>query len=267
MKTNKLFFACASVVVLMLPASAQKSTPSVELERLTWPEIRHAIQDEGKTTVLLYSGGTEQRGPQGVTAKHTLAAQYVGRRIAEKLGDALLAPVLPYSVDRADSKLPGTIGLSGSAYATVIEELAEQLIANGFKNVVLLSDNGGGQRELESVALKLDAKWAPQGVRVVHAPDVYRKAGTDANAWLKESNLPPGNHAGIKDTSELLFLGEGNVRKELLPTAITDENRTNGISGDARKSTPEIGKHILDLKVEVGVAQIRQLLSAKPASQ
>jgi creatinine amidohydrolase/Fe(II)-dependent formamide hydrolase-like protein len=262
----KTLLIALAVALAALPTLAQKPGTSVEIELLTWPEIQNAIQKEGKTTVLLYSGGTEQRGPQGVTNKHTVTAHYVGRQIAQRLGNALLAPVLPYSVDRPDPKLPGTIGVSGPLYAALIEELAEQLIDNGFKNVVLLSDNGGGQRELGEVAKKLDEKWSGKGVRVVHAPDVYRKAGADSNAWLTANNLPVGSHAGIKDTSELLFLGadRGYVRTELLPTAVSDAARSNGISGDARKSSAEIGKKVIDIKIEVGVAQIRTLLAAKP---
>ena len=39
----------------------------------------------------------------------------------------------------------------------------------------------------------------------------------------------------------------------------------NGISGDARRSTPEIGKRVTDLKVNLASAQIRQWLG--PAGQ
>ena len=34
----------------------------------------------------------------------------------------------------------------------------------------------------------------------------------------------------------------------------------NGISGDGRRSTPELGKKIFDMKIEYAVRQIKQLL-------
>jgi creatinine amidohydrolase/Fe(II)-dependent formamide hydrolase-like protein len=37
----------------------------------------------------------------------------------------------------------------------------------------------------------------------------------------------------------------------------------NGISGDARRSSPEIGKRVSDMKVDYAVAQIRRLLQGK----
>jgi creatinine amidohydrolase/Fe(II)-dependent formamide hydrolase-like protein len=34
----------------------------------------------------------------------------------------------------------------------------------------------------------------------------------------------------------------------------------NGISGDGRRSTPELGKKIFDMKIDYAVRQIKQLL-------
>jgi creatinine amidohydrolase/Fe(II)-dependent formamide hydrolase-like protein len=252
----------------------------VDIELLTWPEIYQAIHERGKTTVLLFNGGTEQRGPQGVTGAHNFIAQATADQIARKLGNALVAPVIPYSINRANADLPGTIGISSKTFADINEEVAEQLIGNGFKNVVLLGDHGGGQKELKEVAAKLDAKWAPQGVRVVYSDGPYTQANQEFFAWLDKNGYPPSEHAGIPDTSELLYL-EGNqrwIRKELLPTALGDPPRkpgeprdpnakriNNGISGDARRSSYALGKRFIDLKVADGVAQIQELLKEPPA--
>jgi creatinine amidohydrolase len=248
--------------------SVRAQTKTLDFELMTWPELKHAITEEGKTTVLVFNGGTEQRGPQGVSGAHTFVAQSLGREIALKLGNAIVAPVLPYSVNNASAALPGTIGLTGPIFASVNEQVAEQLIVNGFKNVVLMGDHGGGQRELAEVAKKLDAKYAGKGIRVVYCSDVYSKAGTKFNQWLTDHNLPVGSHASIKDTSELWYLGgdKGWIRKDQIANAVGDSGHKNGISGDARKSSPEIGKVVSDFKVENAVAQIRQLLSAPSAA-
>lgn len=253
--------------------TAQK--PVVEFEMMTWAEVKKAIHEEGKTTVLVYNGGTEQRGPQNVNGGHNLMAAQTVRAIALKLGSALTAPVLPFSVNEASADLPGTIGLTGPLFAAINEQVAEQLIKSGFKNVVLMGDHGGGQKELGEVARKLDAKYAPQGIRVVFADEMYEKAQGDYEKWLAENKYPSGGHASVMDTSEMLYLGgdKGWVRKELLPTAVGDPVRrrgetpdpnakrvNNGITGDARPSTPELGKRIFDMKVDYAVRQIKQLL-------
>jgi creatinine amidohydrolase len=253
--------------------TAQK--PVVEFEMMTWAEVKKAIHEEGKTTVLVYNGGTEQRGPQNVNGGHNFMAQATVRAIALKLGNAITAPVLPFSVNEASADLPGTIGLTGPLFAAINEQVAEQLIKSGFKNVVLMGDHGGGQKELGEVARKLDAKYSSQGIRVVFADEMYEKAQGDYEKWLAENKYPSGGHASVMDTSEMLYLGgdKGWVRKELLPTAVGDPVRrrgetpdpnakrvNNGITGDARPSTPELGKRIFDMKVDYAVRQIKQLL-------
>jgi creatinine amidohydrolase/Fe(II)-dependent formamide hydrolase-like protein len=251
-------------------ATVCAQTKSLDFELLTWPELKQAIAN-GKTTALIFNGGVEQRGPQGVSGAHNFVAHALALEIAEKLGNAIVAPTIPFSVNNgASTDLPGTIGISASLFASLNEEEAEQLIRNGFRNVVLMGDHGGGQKELAAVATKLDAKHSAQGVRVVYCSDVYVKAGADFDQWLKAHDLPVGSHASIKDTSELWYLGgdKGWIRQDQIATAVSDASHKNGISGDARKSSPEIGKVISDMKVNCAVAQIRQLLgSATVAAQ
>ena len=238
----------------------------VDLEMMTWPELKKAMEG-GKTTALVYNGGTETRGPQCVNGGHTLMGHATVLAIAEKLGNAIAAPVLPFSPNNANPNLPGTIGLTGPIFAAINEQVAEQLIKNGFKNVVLMGDHGGGQNELRDVAKKLNEKYAPQGIHVVWCDEVYAKANGDFDKYLTAHNLPVSTHAGIPDTSEMLYLGwdKGWVRKELIATAVGDQAHPNGIRGDARPSTVELGKMAFDMKVEEGVAQIRKLLAPAPA--
>src|ERR1700719_4731614 len=100
----------------------------VDFEMMTWPEVKKAILEQGKTTALIYNGGTEQRGPQNVNGGHTLMAKATVIAIAEKLGNAIAAPVLPFSPNRASAELPGTIGLSNELFADLNEQIGEQLI-------------------------------------------------------------------------------------------------------------------------------------------
>jgi len=256
--------------------AASTRTPNVEFEMMTWPEVKKAMAD-GKTTALVYNGGTEQRGPQNVNGGHTLLGREQVRDIALKLGNAIAAPVLPFSPNRASADLPGTIGLTNEIFEAINEQIAEELITTGFKNVVLMGDHGGGQAQLKAVAAKLDAKYAGKGIRVVFCDEVYGKANDDFNTWLQKEGYPASAHAGIPDTSEMLFLGgdKGWVRKELVKDALGDPlpapgtrpaagapRINNGISGDGRKSTPELGKKLFDMKSDYAVKQIQQLLRA-----
>jgi creatinine amidohydrolase len=266
------------------------SEPLVEFEMMTWPEVKQALES-GKTTALIYTGGTEQRGPQNVNGGHNLMARETVKAIAVKLGNAIAMPVLPYTPNDASAALPGTIGLTPELLAAVLERITEQSIKTGFKNVVLMGDHGGGQPDVyAAVAKKLDEKYSPQGIRVVYCDEVYRKRQEDFDKWLAENGYPRSSHAGIPDTSEMLYLGgdKGWVRKDLIKTAVGDPapepgqrgrgrgqpadpnappRINNGITGDARRSSADLGKREFDMKIDYAVRQINQLLAAKSTQQ
>src|SRR3954469_3684481 len=260
------------------PARAQQAagpTSEVEFEMMTWPEVKAAIA-AGKTTALIYTGGTEQRGPQNVNGGHNLMAHETVKAIAIKLGNAIALPVLPYTPNSASAQLPGTIGLTPEILGLVLERISEEAIKTGFKNVVLMQDHGGGTNVYGEVAKKLDAKYAPQGVHVYFCDEVYAKAQGDFDKWLKDNGYPSSSHAGIPDTSEMWYLGgEEWTRSALIKTAVGDTlprgaardpnapRVNNGISGDARRSTKELGKKAFEQKVDYAVRQIQTFIPPK----
>jgi len=275
LRKSSLCILAALAATWSVAAYAQPKPSSVDLEMMTWPELKAAI-DHGRTTALIYNGGTETRGPQNVNGGHTLMAHATVVAIAEKLGNAIAAPVLPFSPNNASAALPGTIGLTAPLFAAINEQVAEQLIKNGFKTVVLMGDHGGGQKELEDTAKKLDEKYASQGIHAYFCGDVYAKANGDFDKYLVAHNLPVSTHAGIPDTSEMMYLGtdKGWTRPAEIPNALGDmpakpgEKRdpnakriNNGIRGDARQSTVALGKMAFDMKVDAAVKQIRQFQS------
>src|SRR5260370_9098133 len=164
---------CVLVIWSAAAYGQTKRHPSlVDFEMMNWPEVKQAIE-QGKTTAVIYNGGTEQRGPQNVNGGHTLMGHATVIAIAEKLGDAIAAPVMPFSVNNANPDIPGTIGLTGPVFAAVNEQVAEQLIKNGFKAVVLMGDHGGGQTELGEVAKKVAHKYSTQAIRTIVCHEVY----------------------------------------------------------------------------------------------
>jgi creatinine amidohydrolase len=287
---RRLFATIPVLVLSAATAFAQPSKPAaksdlVEFEMMTWPEVKAALA-AGKTTALFYTGGTEQRGPQNVNGGHTLMGREIVRTIALRLGNAIAMPVLPYTPNNASADLPGTIGLTADILGAILERVSEQAIATGFKNVVIMGDHGGGQPQTYAdVAKKLEAKYAPAGKHVYFCDEVYAKAQADFDKWLQSEGYPTSSHAGIPDTSTMLYLGgdKGWVRKELIATAEGDPvpppgargegrgraqadpnappRKNNGITGDARKSAPLLGKRAFELKIDYAVKQIQGFLA------
>jgi hypothetical protein len=80
----------------ILASTASAQTRSVFIEDLTAYEIRDAMA-VGKTSAIIFAGGTEQNGPHMALAKHNLIARHAAGQIAERLGNALVYPIMPFS--------------------------------------------------------------------------------------------------------------------------------------------------------------------------
>lgn len=282
-------FAFALCVLLLTPifvlAQGTRNEEPVEIELMTHTEIYSAIHQRGKTTVLVYNGGTEQRGPHAVLGGHTFMARATAAAIARKLGNALVAPVLPFSADPAggvNPKMPGSVDLTPELFQKVNEAVVDSMVKNGFKNIVLMGDHGGGQAELSKLAETMEAKYGSQGTHIYFGSDVYEKSQQEFAEWLKSKGLPLSNHAGIPDTSEMLHLQPGREQwirsiykttagdPVLPPGQQPDPNVprvNNGVTGDPRPSTPEIGKMYFEMRVNNAVAQINRLIAARTSSQ
>jgi creatinine amidohydrolase len=257
-------------------AEAAQTTPcphtdQVEFEKMTWVEVKCAIA-AGKTTALIYTGGVEERGPQNANGGHNLVAHATVEAIARKLGNAIYLPVLPYTPNDAES-IPGTIGITNELLGAMLERIAQQAALNGFQNIIIMGDHGGGQPDVyREVAKKLDGQLSG-GARVFYCDQVYRPANDAFDQYLTQHGYPLGLHGYLFDTSELMYLDKGNtwVRRNLVPSAVGDpvvdgkvqfgpHSPQNGILGDARRSTEELGKLAVDTKVDFAVKQIRSLL-------
>src|SRR5438309_9911081 len=245
-------------------ASAQATpclrTDQVEFEKMTWVEVKCAIA-AGKTTALIYTGGVEQRGPQNANGGHNFIAHATVEAIARRLGNAIFLPVLPYTPNDAES-IPGTIGITNELLAAMLERIAQQAFLNGFRNVILMGDHAGGQPEVyEEVANKLNARYG--ALRVFYCDQVYRPANDAFDQYLAQHGYPLSLHGGIPDTSEMIYLDKDNtwVRRDLVSSAVGDpvvdgkaqigpQSPHNGILGDARRSTAELGKRVFDMRVD-----------------
>ena len=273
-----LMLIAGGAATLILAAGSARAAPRaqadlVEFEKMTWVEVKAALA-AGKTTALIYTGGTEQRGPQLANGDHNLVARAQVEAIARELGNAIFLPVLPYTPNDAEA-LPGTIGITNELLAAMLERITEQAILNGFRNVILMGDHAGGQPQVyEEVANKLNARYG--ALRVFYCDQVYRPANDAFDQYLAQHGYPPGLHGYLFDTSEMMYLDKDNtwVRRDLVSSAVGDpvvdgkvqigpQSPYNGIQGDARRSTVELGKRAVDMKVDYAVRQIRSLLPTK----
>jgi creatinine amidohydrolase/Fe(II)-dependent formamide hydrolase-like protein len=180
----------------------------VELELLTTSEAYDKIHNQGKTAVLLITGGTEERGPHNVLGGHTIMSRHRGAEIARRLGNTLLAPVVPMAVAATGvtpaTKQPGGYQIPADVFKGVQLGLIESLSYSGFKDIFVMGDHGGGQAEMKEAAEEMDKKLSSKGVRVYFIGDFYTKTHDDVDMYFYEHKLPIGGHGAVMETSEML---------------------------------------------------------------
>lgn len=245
-------------------AQTPQATP-VFLEDLTWTELKAQIA-AGKTTILVPIGGTEQSGPYMALGKHNVRAKMLAQRIAEKLGNAIVAPVVAYVPEgsinppTAHMRFPGTITVSDEVFEKTLESAARSFKLHGFRDIVFLGDHGGYQADLKASALRLNREWASGSTRAYALSEYYRAAQDDFSQLLKSKGYAQdeiGTHAGLNDTSLMLALDAQLVRTDALPHA-PKPTVEQGVHGDPRRASSELGQPGVDLIVEKSVAAIRK---------
>jgi creatinine amidohydrolase/Fe(II)-dependent formamide hydrolase-like protein len=261
--------ACAAAAFGLWGAQAATALPSVQIEALTSPEVRAAVQ-AGATTLLVPIGGTEQNGPYMVLGKHNVRARVLAGRIARQLGNALVAPVIAYVPEgsihppAAHMRYAGTISIPVATFESLLDATARSFKQHGFRDIVFLGDHGGYQQSLQRVADKLDREWAADPTCRVHAlRSYYEVTQTRYVQALKQKGFTAaeiGTHAGLADTALALAVDPALVRANELGLA---PRAGDGVAGDPRRATAALGQMGVDQIVESSVAAIQAMTRAR----
>ncbi len=237
------------------------------LADLTWVEVEQAIAT-GYDSLLLMLGATEQHGPHLPLATDTIIAQELAQAVAESLGKTLIAPVLPIGTSDEHLDFAGTLSLSKSTLAALINDIGRSAVRHNFRRLIVLTAHGGNYDAIRLGTEQLRQNW----------PNLEVIALTDLGDWLKleqaqgsVSAKEAGWHAGERETSQLLHLHPDMVRmkraeagylgdfKAILPQMMTVGLRpvtSNGVLGDPARATAQQGQRYLAQTVQVLVKAI-----------
>jgi creatinine amidohydrolase/Fe(II)-dependent formamide hydrolase-like protein len=239
---------------------------SVWIEDLTYLEVRDALKD-GRTTALVFAGSTEQNGPYLPGAKHQYAIRLVAEAIARKLGNALIAPVIPIEAGNPENPrlMWGSLYLSRETFQAVVGDVATSLKSQGFKHVVLMGDSGGDQAGLRAVAEALSAKWAGGGATIHYVPEYYNwTTRGGVRQFVLDSGIPEkldsdGIHDEYGITAVLMAADPKFVRLDERMAA--GKTTINGVSIVPKEKTVEMGRKIVEFRANHAVEAIRKAIS------
>lgn len=253
---------------LSLNAQRPNLLASPYTETMPWIDIRAAI-DSGKKVIIIPTGGVEQNGPHMTLGKHNDIVTFAAGILAMKL-NGLVAPTVKWVPEGNNpdvvQRQPGTITNPQAAYESLLDAAVRSEKVHGFLDILLIGDSGGNQRGLTAVADSLNKEWAGTGVRVIALTDYYTKGHSDIYAWLEKdfgySRQTVGSHAGIMDTSQLLYVNPAAVR--IANILNSGGGQGSGVNGDPTKATAELGKRMIDSKVNAAIAQYNTVKGKTP---
>jgi len=232
---------------------------TVFLEEMTWMEVRDAVRG-GKTTVLVPTGGIEQNGPYLATGKHNYILRATTEAVARRLGNALVAPIVPFvpegNIDPPSGHMmyPGTISVTEDTYERLLTDLCASLRVSGFRDIVLLGDSSGNQQGMRNVANWLTAKWAANGIRVHFLAQYYNYA--EVAHWLEEQGIRLKDedvHDDFIVTAQLLAINPITVRMQ--QRLAVGQFRISGMTLNPAQ-TAEWGKRIIAFRADRTVRAI-----------
>jgi creatinine amidohydrolase len=255
---------------------------SVLLEELSWPEVDEAL-GAGMRTVLIVTASMEQHGPHLPMLTDTAIGHAVGERIARKLGNALMAPVIRPACSDHHLAFPGSLSLPVEVFIETVVAYVRSLAPHGFDTFVLFSSHGGNFAPLEVAAARLRAEFGPKGVRVVEFAGLpalleMMKVMVDAAAEMGAPQDVDAIHADATETSIMMarhphLVAAGRLEPGYLGRIQADEIfrrgfraiTPNGIFGDPRRASAAIGEVVLERLADHLVAHVRRRLAEAEA--
>jgi creatinine amidohydrolase len=233
------------------------------IERLSWTEVEAALE-AGRRRAVVCAASTEQHGPHLPEATDALLGEAYARGLAERLGDALVAPIIRPACSEHHMAFAGSLTISETLLMDIIDAYLTSLRRHGFERFVVMSSHGGNFPVL--------ARWErerPASDTVVLTDFNVFEAGFEAIRRFGRGDTA-GPHAEVLETSMMLYLHPELVHMERAVTGFTGKSSLddvlrrgmlaitpNGILGDPVGATAEMGAAVLDAIVDRLRQQVR----------
>ncbi|MEM7115673.1 MAG: creatininase family protein [Chloroflexota bacterium] len=232
------------------------------LADLSWPEVE-AIRDNVEM-VLIPVGSNEQHGPNlSLSMDITGATEFCKLASGLSNGRFLVAPPMPWGVSHHHMNFPGTITLTSDTFIQILVEVVASLLEHGFERFMIINGHGGNIAPLGDAIVRIQEELEPSfigsGLYLFFANEgIHEQFGASeiiGHACEWETSVAMYLAPEIVKTDalakgELTELTHG-LREQMMKYKVNvpyrfDRYTTNGALGDARKSSVEYGKTVID---------------------
>lgn len=238
-----------------------KSMNTLKLEEMTWMDIWEKI-DNGFDTVIIPIAAIEQHGPHLPLNTDVLLGEAMAEQTAQRLGNALVAPAVRPGCSDHHLDFAGSLSISEELMDKIICEYCKCYEKHGFKVIVLLPSHGGNFIPVQKTSERLKREYEPKGIKIVPLADLERLVRLSCKALIPYGFTPQqvGWHAGAGETTGVMALRPELVKEDRFVEGYTGNElefmklmvggmkavSSNGILGDPRGSTAEMGKKLLE---------------------
>lgn len=113
----------------------------MRLENMNWMDVEAYLEHDDR--IIIVTGATEQHAHLSLLTDIIIPSK-IADAVAER-EKVLIAPPLNFGYSRYFSAFPGTISLTQNTLSTVILEIFECLLHQGFRRFFFLNGHGGNQ--------------------------------------------------------------------------------------------------------------------------
>lgn len=204
-----------------------------------------------RPTIAVFGiGAIEQHSYHLPVATDWYETRAVCEQVAREL-DALLLPVLPFSMSQCHGPAAGTVWLKPETLAAVVRDVVRSLRAQGIRKVVLVNGHGGNF-VLQSVVRELNYTYPD--MMVVMPPEI----GSGIADLIEHSDVD--SHAGEIETSMMLAITPHLVKADRIDCvpaagrgffdyAFMPRWAPDGVTGVATAADAVKGQRIIDTTV------------------
>lgn len=254
-------------------AASLGGVEELRIDQLSWTEIRDAIS-AGRTTVILVAASMEQHGPHMPCDVDGRYGAEMAVRAARRLGTAMVAPVIKPGCSEHHMGFPGTISIPAELLVGIVEANLRCLAEAAFKEVVLTSSHGGNFGPLAAALPDLRKTASRIGIELTPVLNLSAWIGALNSALVErgiKQGVVPAIQADLIETSLMLRIDPSVVHMERAVAGYLDafdvdevfqfglkRLTANGILGDPRLASAELGEAIYEALAEYLVKAIQQ---------